>query len=229
MKRTALIILGVVLVLASCKEDNPPVQNTHSFTFETGTEGWTGDFADYPIGSEEQYELNFQHASLPEPLNTSEGALMLTGSNQSDDLFMFIKKKITGLTAGKTYTIDFTVEFASNIADGMAGIGGSPGESVYIKAGAMPAEPVKVEDDMNYYRMSIDKGNQSTGGSDMVVIGDFSNDTEVNEYTLVTRTNQSVFQAQADNNGEIWVAVGTDSGFEGTTTIYYNTITVTFR
>jgi hypothetical protein len=229
MKRTVLIILNIILVLLACKEDNPPAQNTYTFTFETDMEGWTGDFADYPIGAEEQYELNLQHTSLPAPLNTSEGALMQTGSNQSDDLFMFIKKKITGLAAAKTYTIDFTVEFASNSADGMAGIGGSPGESVYIKAGAMPTEPLKVEDDMGYYRMNIDKGNQSQGGSDMIVTGDFSNDTEVNEYTLVTRTNQSVFQAQADSNGEIWIAVGTDSGFEGTTTIYYNTISVTFR
>lgn len=43
-----------------------------------------------------------------------------------------------------TYTFDFTVEFASDAADGLVGIGGPPGEAVYIKAGASPVEPMKI-------------------------------------------------------------------------------------
>lgn len=174
-------------------------------------------------------QLHFGYSTLPSPLDDSQGALMLTGHNNSDDLFMFLKKRITGLTAGKIYNLQFTVEFASNVPDGMAGIGGSPGESVFVKAGASQVEPMAIESEDGYYRMNIDKGNQSQAGEDMIVIGDFSNDTDVDEYTLVTRRNDGDLTAQADSNGELWIIVGTDSGFEGITTIYYNRIEVALR
>lgn len=60
--------------------------------------------------------------------------------------------------------------------------GGSPGESVFIKVGATETESQRIENDMGYYRITIDKGNQSQGGEDMLVIGDFSNDMDENEY-----------------------------------------------
>ena len=60
----------------------------------------------------------------------------------------------------------------------------------------------------------------------MIVIGDFSNDTDKNVYALKTVTNGTPFQAKANENGELWLVVGTDSGFEGKTTIYYNRIEV---
>ena len=63
----------------------------------------------------------------------------------------------------------------------------------------------------------------------MMVIGDFSNDTDKNIYTLKGVTNAAPFQAQAGPNGELWLIVGTDSGFEGKTTIYYNRIEVTLN
>lgn len=231
-KRNLITGLFVFMILfAGCKEDDSSekVTKTFTYTFSNDAEGWSGDFADYPIGEKENYELHFEYATLPSPLNTAEGALLMTGSNQSDDLFMFVKRKITGLSPGATYSVNFAVEFASDVPDGMVGVGGSPGESVFIKAGASQTEPVKVEASDDYYRMNIDKGNQSQGGDDMIVIGDFSNDTDSETYTLVERTNENPFQVQADSKGELWLIVGTDSGFEATTTIYYNTIEATFR
>ena len=34
------------------------------------------------------------------------------------------------------------------------------------------------------------------------------------------------FDVMADESGALWFIVGTDSGFEGLTTLYYDTITV---
>ena len=34
------------------------------------------------------------------------------------------------------------------------------------------------------------------------------------------------FDVSADSNGVVWFIVGTDSGFEGLTTLYYDTISV---
>ena len=227
------IVFGIIALffLAGCgSNDNtadiPPVGNELTYTFTSGTEGWQGDFADYPLEREAIYEFAFKYTHLPFPLDENDGALMLSGNNHSDDLFMFLKKKIDGLEPNTPYRLNFTVEFASNVADGMIGVGGSPGEGVLVKVGATTQEPVKILDDSGWYRMSIDKGNQSNGGSDMVVIGDFSNDTDQNIYTLKTLHNDTPFIAKSNGDGELWCIVGTDSGFESTTTIYYSTIKV---
>ncbi len=227
-----LILLSAFFIACSNDDDsvNPdPEPVEFSYDFNSGAEGWTGDFADYPEGEEESFELQFEHTSLPEPLDQSEGALMLSGTNDSDDLFMFIKREITGLTPNQQYTIDFDVEFASNVADNTPGAGGSPGESVYVKAGATSVEPVKEIDDDGMYRMNIDKSNQADSGEDMIVIGDFSNNTDQEVYTLKTVNNTAPFQATASSNGSLWLIVGTESGFMGNTTIFYNRISVALR
>jgi len=228
--RKLILICVVFLILHSCKNNdrgNPePVEFV--WEFSTDAEGWTGDFADYPVGEEDRYELQFEYSTLPEPLDETEGVLKLSGSNLSDDLFMFLKKEIQGLQPNTSYNINFTIEFASDVHDGMAGIGGSPGESVYIKSGATKIEPDKITDDNDYYRMNIDKSNQSSGGDDMLVIGDFSNDTDNEVYTLKSVSNGLPFNVSTDSTGVLWIIVGTDSGFEGKTTIYYNSIKAEF-
>ncbi len=231
MKTCRILLFIIINIFFACEsdKDSKPEELVFSYDFTTDEESWDGDFADYPTGGEEFYELIFEYSTLPEPLDETRGSLKLSGNNHSDDLFMFVKRKITGLTSNKTYNIVFEIEFASNVADGQIGVGGSPGESVYIKAGATPVEPLKVEDNGGYYRMNIDKGNQAQGGEDMIVLGDFSNDTEENIYVLKTITNPSTFNATTNTNGELWLSVGADSGFEATTTIYYNRIEVSLN
>ncbi|WP_372948670.1 hypothetical protein [Mariniphaga sp.] len=226
MKKIAAIAVLVVLFACSDKNLNQPDPVEFYFDFAQGTDGWTGDFADYPVGEEHFYDLVFEHDTLPEPLDQNQFALKLSGNNHSDDLFMFAKRKVSGLEPNTVYYINFTLEFATNVPDGTMGAGGSPGESVYIKAGATTTEPKKEKDGDNFYRMNIDKNNQSQNGEDMVVIGDFSNDTDLEEYTLKSVSNESPFGAATDENGNLWLIIGTDSGFEATTTIYYNSVKV---
>jgi hypothetical protein len=224
------IFLGVAVffILFACKDKNrihpDPVE--FSWDFSMGTEEWTGDFSDYPVGEEEFYELVFEHDTLPHPLDRSQKALKLSGNNHSDDLFMFIKRKIMGLEPNTVYYVTFTIEFASDVPDGMMGVGGSPGESVYIAVGATIAEPLKVANQENYYDLNISKVNQSQNGDDMVVIGNFANGTDQPVYTLKTLSNKNPFHVTSGPNGELWIIAGTDSGFEATTTIYYNSIKV---
>jgi hypothetical protein len=221
--------LFFLLFLAGCGSDNDTDTTDNTileYTFSTGTDGWIGGFADYAQKRENIYEFLFAHTTLPYPLNEDDGALLLSGNNHSDDLFMFIKRKIEGLEPNTEYALTFSVEFASNIADNMIGVGGAPGEGVLVKAGAVSYEPDRYVDEMGWYRMNIDKGNQTNGGRDMVVIGDFSNDTNENIYTLKKVNNKEPFYVTSNDDGEIWVIVGTDSGFEATTAIYYNTIKI---
>jgi len=123
----------------------------------------------------------------------------------------------------------FNVRVASN-APTDAGVGGAPGESVYLKAGATLIEPKK-ELETGIHRMNIDKGNQEEEGADMMNIGHVGVSASTIQYTVIIRNNSSVnsFVITTDASGEIWLVVGTDSGFEGTTTLYYTQIDVLFN
>lgn len=224
------LCLCLSLLAFSCeKEDVTPSPPVLSYDFSSDTEGWLGDFADYPVGEDSFFELVYRHDSLPSPLDSTDGSLMLSGANRSDDLFMFIKRKVEGLAANTVYELRFQVEVATNAPDGSVGIGGSPANSVYIKAGATPIEPIPINNGEDFYRMNIDIGNQSTDGVDMVVIDDFANGADDFIYQLKTIQNQKSITVTTDGEGSCWIILGTDSGFEGTTTIYFNSISVTFE
>jgi len=201
---------------------------TFVFDFSTDYDGWSGDFADYPVADSIFYELEFKRTTLPAPLNTSKNALMIKGNNHSDDLFMFIKRKITGLSPNKIYKLLIDIELASSVPTHAVGIGGAPGESVYLKAGASLVEPQKVESG-GFYLMNIDKSNQVSPGIDMDTLGHIGVTDTTSVFTLIKRTNAAhLFTISTDDAGTVWVCIGTDSGFEGTTTLYYNKITLSF-
>lgn len=104
----------------------------------------------------------------------------------------------------------------------MMGVGGAPGEAVSIKAGFVSKEPQAVKVDSggdHYYRMNLDKGNQKTEGKDMKIVGNMVQPDDslkgfqpvAMDYTATLQTNEK---------GELYVIVGSDSGYEGLTTLY---------
>ncbi len=206
----------------------PVRQIEFGFTFENDAEGWMAGFADLPVDYDPTiYELDSSHRALPDGLEGS--GIYIQGHNRSDDLFMYLKRQIEGLEPSATYTVSVSIDLASNIPLGMVGIGGSPGESVYVKGGASTVEPVGVTGSNNHWRMNIDKGNQSTGGSAMKVIGNVANpDVVGDEYRIKTLASGPHFlSVETDSEGRAWLIVGTDSGFEGLTTLYYDRISFT--
>lgn len=224
------------IVFSGCSDESSPIAPGEEealdfeFTFSTSDEGFKGDFSDYPDEMEEDMNLVFQYTSLPEGFAPDRKGLKIAGSNSSDDLFMYIKKKLgsaNGIKPNKVYQMSMTVEFATAAASGCAGIGGSPGESVYLKAGSAKVEPKSQPVD-NYYEMNIDKGNQAEGGKDAVLLGHVGNnsgDCTGNTWEYKTLTLGS-FSVQTDIWARIWLIIGTDSGFEGRTTLYYTNIKV---
>ena len=193
-----------------------------SFDFESDTEGWTVEFADLPVDYDQSiYELDHEHRSLPDGLEGS--GIYIQGHNRSDDLFMFLKKRVDGLSPNTAYVVSVSLDLATNVPAGSFGIGGSPGESVFVKAGASTVEPLTEEDSNRYLRMNIDKGNQSRGGESMVVLGSVAHHEVVNrEYRIKTLDNTDMpLSVTTDGDGGVWLIVGTDSGFEGLTRLYY--------
>lgn len=225
-----LLAIALVFSLAACSEDNGDAARLEiTYNFAQSQNGWTGDFADYPVGEEEFYELDFAYDALPAPLDTTQKALKVTGNNHSDDLFFFVKKKVTGLAPNREFELHFDVEIAHNAPEESAGVGGSPGASNYLKVGASGTEPVKV-DRNGFYELNLDKGNQSQSGDDAIVIGNIGHEGDEFVYQLMQRDNdETTFTARSNANGELWVFLGVDSGFEGLTTFYVTNVKIEFK
>jgi hypothetical protein len=229
-----LIFLIVLAGLVGCdvsSDSSGILVFSYGFDFSQSQDNWEADFTDFPVGTDSNsYELEFAYTERPANLGANKKSMMLSGNNHSDDLFMFMKRKITDLSPNTDYTLAFEVELASNAPEGSVGIGGSPGESVYLKAGASGTEPKKVIDGTEY-ALNVDKGDQSQPGENTVVLGNIAVPSGTQDYALITRNNAAnnvPFQARSNSKGEIWLIIGTDSGFEGKTTVYYTRINVIF-
>lgn len=226
-----LLLVCLPLFFCGCEDDAGTSGGTRTFTFDftTGLEGWTGGFADHPDTTTSDYNLVFARTALPAPLDTAKQALKIAGTNGSDDLFMFIKRKIDGLQPNRRYDIKFEVEIASNVPTNQVGVGGAP-DAVWIKVGAVRHEPLSVKDNSDgHFKMNLNKGYQSTDGPDMYNIGTVGVADNITQYTLISRNNSSrLFSITASASGEVWVIIGTDSGFEARTELYYNNVRLTF-
>lgn len=231
----SLLLIGCGF-FSACGSDIklPPVDpNSRALTidFNDTNSGWKSGFADYPAGEDTFYELDAGVATLPASLGDNRKGYKLSGNNHSDDLFMFITKKFEGLEPNSRYRFQFKVRFGTNAQKNCMGVGGAPGESVWIKAGASKIEPLAVNNGAGDLLMNIDKGNQAVGGSDAVVLGTFANsrecvDSNTSYMSKTLRSETSGLTSVTADDGSIWLLLGTDSGFEATTTIYFMTLDV---
>ena len=210
---------GYLANLSSAPRDAPGFV----FEFARGPQGFVADFADYPHDGGATFELVSDYRPLPSPLEP-RSALFISGVNRSDDLFMFFKGQIDGLVPGAHYAAHVSVEIATDTPAGCFGIGGAPGESVWIKAGVTATEPLPVLEG-SYLRMNVDIGNQSNGGEQAVVLGDITNSRDCEQPRQWERKSFPVTRVQAPVTaspaGRAWLLFGVDSGFEGRTDIYF--------
>ena len=122
------------------------------------------------------------------------------------------------------------VQFISSYLRGSVGIGGSPADSVFLKLGASPNEPVVMEDGEGQLTLSLDKGTQSQGGRDAAVVGTVALPPRTRaQHGYLRRNNSSARQlVTTDSTGSMWLLFGTDSGFEGLTELWYTRLWVGF-
>ena len=203
----------------------PTVEQT--FDFAQGNGGWLTDIADYSPDTAPS-DVITEIRSLPAPLSGT--GFYFSGTNRSDDLFIYGKTKISGLANSATYRIFVRVEFATDVPSGCIGVGGAPGESVWIVAAASPGEPLTVFDGDDY-RVNIDRGNQNQGGEQGLVLGNIANSIPACgirrwETKTVVTPNPSPLSVSSDERGAIWILVGMDSGFESLSRIYLRRVVV---
>ncbi len=196
-----------------------------SYSFQHGAQNWTAGFADYPSNDAATYELASGLRNLPTGFQGS--GFMLSGHNRSDDLFMFLKRKISGLSPSSKYKAQLKVTFLSNAGVGCMGIGGAPGESVWLKFGYADKEPKQ-----DGFTLNVPKGDQSQDGAQAKVQGDVAvADAKCDGSVYKAKTlknSEKTLDITTNADGSVWLFVGTDSGFEGKTTLYYQNIEVRF-
>ena len=223
MATRGVTLLAAMLGGCSGSPTAPTDTLMFAFDFRRGPQGFVAGFADYPPAHADIYELTSDHRALPPPL-APEPALFISGVNRSADLFMFFKGPVDGLSPGVSYGVTVSVEIATDVPAGCFGVGGAPGESVWVKAGATAVEPLAVRDGA-YLRMNIDIGNQSAGGQQGVVLGDVANSRPCEEprrwerKSLASRSVPAPVSVPA--SGRAWLLFGVDSGFEARTGIYF--------
>lgn len=210
-----------------------PGTATFDFSFATNLAGWEPAVADYALGQEESIDFAFGHERLPDPVDNRSG-MFLSSNNASDDVFMFASRLVDGLARNTRYRVDLSITFATNAPPGCVGIGGAPGEAVTVKAGAVGFRPETVIESGNFVTVNFDKGDQTQSGEDVVAIGDFAQTTPGNcllpVYRLKTLSIGSAGPiVTSDSSGRVWLVIGTDSGFEGVTKVYFLEGTATLR
>ena len=220
--------IAMLSMLAACgggnDADKGPKQVAAVVDFDKdGIAGWTGSSSDY---TPETAPTNvvFEQRALPAPL-TGKGYL-IGGTNRSDDLFLFVKKQFLGLEKNTTYNINFSLKLASNAQTGCMGVGGAPGEAVWVYAGATAVEPKAVTAN-NAIRMNIERGNQAEGGKDAQVIGNIANGQACGtavSYASKTLKNDKPQKVTTDANGAVWIMLGIDSGFESYSQVFLQNI-----
>lgn len=229
-----LLLLSLLLGLSTACSEALDVPNGGRrdllFTFDESTQGWTAGFTDVSAAQVNDVNFVFERRDVPAGAGSMGGGLYLSGNNVSDDLFMFLTHPVNDLTPGAQYNLTFELELASNAPTGCAGIGGAPGESVYLKTGAASVQPERVTSTTGTWRLNVDKGDQATGGPNAQTVGNIANgstDCATPTYQRITRDNHgNAFRIAANEQGQVWLLIGTDSGFEGTTALYFDTIRV---
>jgi hypothetical protein len=219
--------------LAGCSDSVGASDDRYAviFDFSNDYQGWVPGFVDYPVGKESEWAIGSSLAPLPAPLDPARKGILLTGSNHSDDLFMYITREGPTLAPNASYVVRYRVTVATNAPKNCAGIGGAPGESVVLKVGATPAEPARTIDADQYYRANFDHGSQLAGGRDALPVGNIANSNTncaVPRYEL-KQFDSAPLAVATSASGRLWFVVGVDSGFEGTTAVYVTSVRVAIK
>lgn len=215
--------VAALAALAACGGGNDgPVPLQLVVDFNSGVGGWSGAAADYTAETAPSNTL-FEQRAIPSPL--AGKGYYVGGTNRSDDAFLYVKKQFTGFRPSTRYKLSFQLKAASDTPSGCMGVGGAPGEAVWVVVGASATEPKTVLKD-GEYRVDLDRGNQAGSGVYGKVLGTLANkvpDCGARVYQSLTYTGTAAqaITIETDAAGAAWIFLGIDSGFEAESHILF--------
>jgi len=216
-----IVILAAMIVLSGCAAET----KTLKFMFESGNEGFEQIFADYHDDGNDLTTYDMHWGKEKPAIEKASTALYIQGTNRSDDLFMGYFKKLTGLKSMTEYTFKIKFKIGTDAEAGSIGVGGSPAESVYVKAGIVDKLPKIALDGQGVYRLNVDIGNQSQGSANVKVVSNLAK-PEGSKEGYVYKAMEVEVNAKTDASGTVYLLIGTDSAFEGMTKYYLDDVTV---
>lgn len=85
-----------------------------------------------------------------------------------------------------------------------------------------------VIDANNYYRLNLDKANQSIGGKDLALLGNIVKTDGSMDESYAYKNFETKALLETDSEGNAFIVIGLDSGFEGKTEVYLDNIIVKY-
>lgn len=240
------LLIGTILAttLAGCDFSSSSTDKQElmlSYDFSETSQNFSIDTADHSVEHPSNEQIMAEMSELPSPYEYRKG-IKFRWNNYSDDIKGFIKQKISGLNANKEFQADFQVDVLTFMSENCAGIGGNPGQAVRVKAAVLNEEPVKEIESSEYfgeiieqYVISIDDG--QSGGDDVTVMGHIGLPVACDDaffmnppvWEIKPLTNDETFTFTSNKNGEAWVYVSIDSGFEGISEFYLTNVDVNIQ
>jgi hypothetical protein len=235
-RRNFLFSSATAAALSQMSRAQANEERIFQYAFDQETHSWIPGLSDYSLHAT---ALRFTAEIRQVPWNELAPdlrAYYIQSHNTPDDLFMFLKKELSasdGIEPNRAYGVSIHIGLFSNAPSDAAGIGGSPGGNVHLKAGVSLVEPVAILDtERLYVRLNLDKGSQDESGADLQIVSTIENGQPLQvdqPYVYLERVHQVPTPVRTDDRAALWITVGTESGFEGLTGIYFHEIAVTLR
>lgn len=226
-KNILLVALLSIASLWGCNDDSLDAIITVDSNFETALDGWDIEFSGYSSTADStSLDTLAALARLPRGLDTTRYAVRVFARNTKENMFNYLKKKVTGFAPNGTYQLVLDIDLGTNYPETATG---SPASAVTLKAGASGTEPVtKLANKI--YTFNLDKGSGSQAGKDVALTGSVASGRTDTRYATVRHSNAGQpFEITANNAGEIWFFVGTESTYRDSTIFYYDRIIATIK
>jgi len=190
-----------------------------SWNFSNGTQGWLPGYSDYKLrtkGLDRIAELR----RLPEEVSAPEGHLgyYLQANNHSGDLFLYLKRQVgptEGLQPNRAYLAHIHVQAVCQ------------SKEIFLRAGVTWEEPstTLIGD---YAAFNLNKGRGPIGGVDLRLMSDEQTQDAArpvgDQFHLLSRSVHQPAPVRTDQEGTLWITVGSDSASDGLVGIYQYTV-----
>lgn len=234
-----LINTGLLLMLSGCLNNdevgNPLLVSTSVFAEDS--EGWEAQFAEYEPGLEDSLQLSFTHDTIMATETIGEvTAVVQSGYATNSDLFMFIKRQISGFKPSTSYQVVYTLELLAQLNEDFNGDLSDVNNGSFLKASVYTEEPdtLIVDDIENPGKKTVttnfEKGEDRTTGPNMALIGKLEY-SDINEtpQVLIGSSKQDDIIGTSDSEGKMWMMIGVDTNQPIYQSIYYSFIGIEFR